>query len=174
MATSKRFTCWSAGFAAAGAAAWLLGGVLAGGWWANDAVASSALLDRAETVARNGKAEARITFARPVAYRRHAPPAQGQVVRIELDVPGGEGAERMPNEEYLRVPPMSGAPGYFVLHRPVADSDVAGAPLTITVQFDTPTEYVLRPGSDGRSLVFVLPINKEESADPKGTAARKQ
>lgn len=151
---------------------WLIAGLLAGWWWAGDAVAST-LLDHAETVAKNGAAEVRITFARPVHYRRHAPPHEGQIVRIELDAPGLEDPAPARNEEYLRVPPTAGVPGFFVLYRSVVGSDVPAAPLVLTVQFDAPTTYALRPGADGRSLILVIPTKRDVGAAPaKGTTAK--
>jgi hypothetical protein len=149
----------------------VIAGLLAGGWWASEAVAST-LLDHAETVAKNGAAEVRITFARPVAYRRHAPPGAGQIVRIELDAPGFDGSTPLLNEEYLRVPPTAGAPGFFVLYRPGRDQDAPTAPLVLTVQFDAPTRYMLRPAADGRSLVLVVPAKSSDSTAPAvdGTA----
>jgi hypothetical protein len=150
---------------ALGRAALLIAGLLAGGWWASDVIAST-LLDHAETVSKDGAAEVRITFARPVAYRRHAPPEAGQIVRIELDVPGFDASAPLPNEEYLRVPPTAGVPGFFVLYRPGRDNETPTAPLVLTVQFDAPTPYALRPGADGRSLVLVVPARRSDDTAP--------
>lgn len=152
-----------------GRGVWLVAGLLAGWGWAGG-VAASTLLDRAETVAANGATEVRITFARPIAYRRHAPAREGQIVRIELDAPGAE-RTRARDEEYLRVPPTAGAPGYFVLHRPAGDSDAPTAPFVLTVQFDAPTRYALRPGADGRSLILAIPAKRDGGAPATGAAA---
>lgn len=172
MATSRRGRCsLSRCLSSAGREACIVAGLVAGLWCASDAAASN-LIDHAETVGKNGAAEVRIIFARPVHYRRHAPPNEGQIVHIELDAPGLEGSAPVPNEEYVRVPPAAGVPGFFVLYRPVRDSDVPAAPLVLTVQFDAPTAYALRPGADGRSLILVVPPKRDGAAPTKGAARR--
>jgi hypothetical protein len=110
----------------------------------------SQILDRMEVSRINGVAEIRIGFSTQVQYLRHSPEAKGKVLNVFLRVIGSTGPEAEAPEETLRAPPTDIVPEFTVVYPRLGNAMV--------ITFSQETTWSVKPGSDGRSVVIIVPV----------------
>lgn len=96
----------------------------------------------------NGTAEIRISFAKQVRYLRHTPPGKGKVLNVFVEIPGQQESEIV--EETLVAPQTDLVPRFSIAYPKL------GSAMAIT--FDAETSWEVRPGSDSRSILVVVPV----------------
>lgn len=115
------------------------------------ALASAQVLDRIDAVPRGDKAEIVIHFMQKVLYVRHVPQKAGKAVRIYLRLTEALPAESPLAQETLHTPHVERVPDVTALF-PEQAADV------MLVSFPQKTNYTVRGGADGRSIVVTVPL----------------
>ena len=125
------------------------------------------------------RAEVHVHFAGQIRYLRHFPERKGDTLKIALDVVDPCIAEEILTQESRWLPPADWHVPVTVTFPDSIKRSSTGPALcqathhqvyvghTLAVKFGKESEYQVRPGSDGRSLVISVPLLKQpESAKP--------
>jgi hypothetical protein len=141
--------------------------LLAIGLMAAAGSAGAQLLDYIEANSDQGVTEYRLQFSIPIFYIKHFPPEVGKRVRIVLQSTAPGAWEQLDYVEYLSVPTPANAPPMTVGYTTVRDCFAATNPICLDIEFSKPVHYRIRPGTDGRSLLFTVLPSTEPADKPK-------
>lgn len=108
------------------------------------------VLDRLEINRINGVAEIRVGFGTQVQYLRHAPLAKGRVLNIFLRLVNSNVPEAELVEETIVAPKTDLVPPFSVAFPKLGNAMV--------LTFAQETSWEVRPASDGRSILIIVPV----------------
>ena len=130
--------------------------------------AQDVILDDVETATETEWAQIRINFTLPVNYVRHFPQEHGQLLQIFFTVAGIDSQNVSLREEIRNVSATPVMPATTITYEPPLSLNLQRDPSSISVRFDRPVNYDVRPGEDHRSIVIYLPIVPTDAkpADP--------
>ena len=117
-------------------------------------VARGQALDSVDIERRGNATEINVRFITYVQYLRHAPPDFGKSLRIYVQLTGGgvQPSDLIPlTKRFSRT----GETPQITVSFPESDN-------SLLITFDQPTKYAVRPGSDGRSIIVLLPAAAEK------------
>ena len=134
--------------------------------------AQDVILDDVETATETEWAQIRINFTLPVNYVRHFPQEHGQLLQIFFTVAGIDSQNVSLREEIRNVSATPVMPATTITYEPPLSLNLQRDPSSISVRFDRPVNYDVRPGEDHRSIVIYLPIVATD-ARPADTAKDK-
>jgi len=134
--------------------------------------AQDVILDDVETATETEWAQIRINFTLPVNYVRHFPQEHGQLLQIFFTVAGIDSQNVSLREEIRNVSATPVMPATTITYEPPLSLNLQRDPSLISVRFDRPVNYDVRPGEDHRSIVIYLPIVATD-ARPADTAKDK-
>ena len=120
--------------------------------------AQDVILDDVETATETEWAQIRINFTLPVNYVRHFPQEHGQLLQIFFTVAGIDSQNVSLREEIRNVSATPVMPATTITYEPPLSLNLQRDPSSISVRFDRPVNYDVRPGEDHRSIVIYLPI----------------
>jgi hypothetical protein len=120
--------------------------------------AQDVILDDVETATETEWVQIRIHFTLPVNYVRHFPQERGQLLQIFFTVAGIDSQNVSLREEIRNVPATPVMPATTITYDPPLSLNLQRDPSSISVRFDRPVNYDVRPGEDHRSIVIYLPI----------------
>lgn len=140
------------------------------------AAAGTRLMDDIELDGQNGSVRVKVSFTVPLNYLRHFPPEKGEILNVFLQPasPAGlrETVGHPATDEIRRSPRNALLPCFTVTY--VQPHDLQRDPVQLVFQFDRPVSYRLAPGTDGRSLVLVLPAQSNASGQPYDCKTKKK
>jgi hypothetical protein len=131
------------------------------------ATASAQLLDSIDTRIDQGVTEIRLQFSVPVQYLKHFPVDQGELVKLYLQSAGLEDTEPLRLTEFKRVRTTSDTLPFRVLYTTARNCFAVANPICLDIQFSHPVHFRIRPGTDGRSILFVVLPEAENPAPAK-------
>ena len=138
------------------------------------AVADARLMDDIELDGQNGSVRVKVSFTIPLSYLRHFPLAKGEILNVFLQ-PASPADVRETlghtTDEIRRSPRSPLLPCFTVTY--VQPRDAQRDPVQLVFQFDQPVSYRLEPGTDGRSLVLVVPAKPNASGQPYDCKTKK-
>ena len=120
--------------------------------------AQDVILDDVETATETEWAQIRINFTLPVNYVRHFPQEHGQLLQIFFTVAGIDSQNVSLREEIRNVSATPVMPATTITYEPPLSLNLQRDPSSISVRFERPVNYDVRPGEDHRSIVIYLPI----------------
>ena len=120
--------------------------------------AQDVILDDVETATETEWVQIRIHFTLPVNYVRHFPQERGQLLQIFFTVAGIDSQNVSLREEIRNVPATPVMPATTITYDPPLSLNLQRDPSSISVRFNRPVNYDVRPGEDHRSIVIYLPI----------------
>ena len=120
--------------------------------------AQDVILDDVETSVESEWARITIHFTLPVNYVRHFPQERGQLLQIFLTVAGIDSQNVSLREENRNISATPIMPATTITFEPPLSLNLQRDPSVISVRFDRPVNYDVRPGEDHRSIVIYLPI----------------
>ena len=136
--------------------------------------AATRLLDYIELDGQNGSVRVKVSFTIPLSYLRHFPPENGEILNVFLQ-PASPADVRETlghtTDEIRRSPRNPLLPCFTVTY--VQPRDAQRDPVQLVFQFDQPVSYRLEPGTDGRSLVLVVPAKPNASGQPYDCKTKK-
>ena len=106
-------------------------------------------LDAVDVQQRGANAEIIVRFATQILYLRHNPLEEGRSVRIYLRLVGIGLQESDLTPDSRRLAALGPAPA-ATIRFPEPDG-------AMSISFDQSTHFSVRPGSDGRSIVVLIP-----------------
>jgi len=118
--------------------------------WVGVASAHAGVFDRIDVTPRDSDAEIVIRFSNRVAYLRHVPQSNGKQVRVFFQILDRPQTGSTLTRETVRSPKTDGVPDVTVLYPELSDA--------MLVTFSRSTDYFVRPGDDGRSIIFTVPL----------------
>jgi hypothetical protein len=136
------------------------------------ASAQDVILDDVDTSVESEWARISIHFTLPVNYVRHFPQEHGQLLQIFFTVAGMDSQNISLREEIRNVSATPVMPATTITYEPPLSLNLQRDPSSITVRFDRPVNYAVRPGEDHRSIVIYLPIVPKDTK-PADTAKDK-
>lgn len=125
--------------------------------------AQDVILDDVETATETEWAQIRIHFTLPVNYVRHFPQERGQLLQIYFTVAGLDSQNVSLREEIRNISATPVMPATTITYEPPLSLNLQRDPSSLSVRFDHPVNYDVRPGEDHRSLVIYLPIVPAET-----------
>jgi len=134
--------------------------------------AQDVILDDVDTSVESEWARISIHFTLPVNYVRHFPQERGQLLQIFFTVTGMDSQNISLREEIRNVSATPVMPATTITYEPPLSLNLQRDPSSISVRFDRPVNYDVRPGEDHRSIVIYLPIVATD-ARPADTAKDK-
>lgn len=134
--------------------------------------AQDVILDDVETATEAEWVQIRIHFTLPVNYVRHFPQERGQLLQIFFTVAGIDSQNVSLREEIRNISATPVMPATTITYEPPLSLNLQRDPSSISVRFDRPVNYDVRPGEDHRSIVIYLPIVATD-AKPADTAKDK-
>ena len=134
--------------------------------------AQDVILDDVDTSVESEWARISIHFTLPVNYVRHFPQERGQLLQIFFTVAGIDSQNISLREEIRNVPATPVMPATIITYDPPLSLNLQRDPSSISVRFDRPVNYDVRPGEDHRSMVIYLPIVPTDTK-PAGAAPGK-
>ena len=134
--------------------------------------AQDVILDDVDTSVESEWARISIHFTLPVNYVRHFPQERGQLLQIFFTVTGMDSQNISLREEIRNVSATPVMPATTITYEPPLSLNLQRDPSSISVRFDRPVNYDVRPGEDHRSIVIYLPIAPTD-AKPADTAKDK-
>ena len=120
--------------------------------------AQDVILDDVDTTVESEWARISIHFTLPVNYVRHFPQEHGQLLQIFFTVAGIDSQNVSLREETRNVSATPVMPATTITYEPPLSLNLQRDPSSISVRFDRPVNYDVRPGEDHRSIVIYLPI----------------
>jgi hypothetical protein len=148
---------------------WLLIMMLATG---ATACAQDVILDDVDTSVESEWMQIRIRFTMPVNYVRHFPQERGQLLQIFFTIASLDTQNISLREEIRNIAATPAMPATTVTFAPPLSLNLRRDPSSLSIRFNRPVSYDVRPGEDNRSLVIYLPIVPVE-AKPSGAARNK-
>ncbi len=124
----------------------------------NTVLAQDVILDDVDTAVEPEWAQIRIRFTIPVNYVRHFPQERGQLLQIFFTVAGLDSQNMSLREEVRNISATPTMPGTILTYEPPLSLNLQRDPSSLSVRFDRPVNYDVRPGEDHRSIVIYLPI----------------
>src|SRR3989344_6333837 len=124
----------------------------------NIAHAQDVILDDVETSVESEWVRIRIHFTLPVNYVRHFPQERGQLLQIFFTIAGLDSQNISLREEIRTISATPVMPATTITFEPPLSLNLQRDPSSISVRFDRPVNYDVRPGEDHRSIVIYLPI----------------
>jgi hypothetical protein len=134
--------------------------------------AQDVILDDVETATETEWAQIRIHFTLPVNYVRHFPQERGQLLQIFFTVAGLDSQNISLREEIRNVSATPVMPATTITYDPPLSLNLQRDPSSLSVRFDRPVNYDVRPGEDHRSLVIYLPIVPTETKPTDATKSK--
>ena len=134
--------------------------------------AQDVILDDVDTSVESEWARISIHFTLPVNYVRHFPQEHGQLLQIFFTVAGMDSQNVSLREEIRNVSATPVMPATIITYEPPLSLNLQRDPSLISVRFDHPVNYDVRPGEDHRSIVIYLPIVPKDTK-PADTAKDK-
>ena len=134
--------------------------------------AQDVILDDVDTSVESEWARISIHFTLPVNYVRHFPQERGQLLQIFFTVAGLDSQTISLREEIRNVSATPVMPATTITYEPPLSLNLQRDPSSISVRFDRPVNYDVRPGEDHRSIVIYLPIVASDTK-PADTAKDK-
>lgn len=125
--------------------------------------AQDVILDDIDTAVESDWAQIRIRFTIPVNYVRHFPQEHGQLLQIFFTVAGLDSKNMSLREEVRNISATPVMPGTILTYEPPLSLNLQRDPSSLSVRFDRPVNYDVRPGEDHRSIVIYLPIVAAET-----------
>lgn len=129
----------------------------------NIARTQDTLIDDIETSVEPEWGRIRIRFTLPINYERHFPKEHGQLLQIFFTVGGIDSQRISISEEVRKVSATPVLPATTLTYEPPLSLNLQRDPSSLSVRFDRPVSFDVRPGEDSRSLVIYLPIAPRES-----------
>ena len=120
--------------------------------------AQDVILDDVDTSVESEWARISIHFTLPVNYVRHFPQERGQLLQIFFTIAGMDSKNVSLREEIRNVPATPVMPAATITFEPPLSLNLQRDPSSISVRFNRPVSYDVRPGEDHRSIVIYLPI----------------
>jgi hypothetical protein len=120
--------------------------------------AQDVILDDVDTSVESEWARISIHFTLPVNYVRHFPQEHGQLLQIFFTVAGIDSQNVSLREEIRNISATPVMPATTITYDPPLSLNLQRDPSSISVRFDRPVNYDVRPGEDHRSIVIYLPI----------------
>src|SRR3989344_2168424 len=120
--------------------------------------AQDVILDDVETATETEWAQIRIHFTLPVTYVRHFMQERGKLLQIFFTVAGIDSQNVSLREEIRNVSASPVMPATTITYEPPLSLNLQRDPSSISVRFERPVNYDVRPGEDHRSIVIYLPI----------------
>lgn len=133
-------------------------------------VRADLLLDAIDTRVDQGITEIRLQFSLPVQYLKHFPVEEGELVKLYLQSAALEGSEPLTLTEYKQARTKSDTLPFRVLYTTVRNCFAVSNPICLDIQFNHPVRYRIRPGTDGRSILFL--VMPEAGNPPPATPKR--
>ncbi len=127
-------------------------------------LAEAQVIDRVDLQRSGKEVEIAIRFTAPAQYLQHAPLDFGKSLRIYARLTRASEQQPEVGKETTRLPATDLIPR-FTLTYPEADG-------ALSIDFDTPTQFAVRNGSDGKSIIVrvpVLPNAQDWAVQMKGT-----
>lgn len=140
------------------------------------ATAGTRLMDDIELDEQNGSVRVKVSFTIPLSYLRHFPPEKGELLSVFLQPASPADVRETlghPAQDEIRRSPRSPLLPCFTITY-VQPRDAQRDPVHLVFQFDQPVSYRLEPGTDGRSLVLVVPARPNESGQPYDCKTKKK
>jgi len=134
--------------------------------------AQDVILDDVDTSVESEWARISIHFTLPVNYVRHFPQERGQLLQIFFTVAGMDSQNISLRDEIRNISATPVMPATTITYEPPLSLNLQRDPSSISVRFDRPVNYDVRPGEDHRSIVIYLPIVPKD-AKPADTAKDK-
>lgn len=131
--------------------------------------AQDVILDDVETAAETEWTQIRIHFTLPVNYVRHFPQERGQLLQIFFTIAGIDSQNVSLREEVRNISATPVMPATIITYEPPLSLNLQRDPSSLSVRFDRPVNYDVRPGEDHRSLVIYLPIVPAETKPASAT-----
>jgi len=125
--------------------------------------AQDVILDDVETSVEPEWAQIRIHFTLPINYVRHAPQEHGQWLQIFFTVAGLDSQNVSLREEVRNISATPTMPATILTYEPPLSLNLQRDPSSLSLRFNRPVSYDVRPGDDHRSLVIYLPITPAET-----------
>lgn len=120
--------------------------------------AQDVILDDVDTSVESEWARISIHFTLPVNYVRHFPQERGQLLQIFFTIAGLDSQNISLREEIRNISATPVMPATTITYDPPLSLNLQRDPSSISVRFDRPVNYDVRPGEDHRSIVIYLPI----------------
>ena len=120
--------------------------------------AQDLILDDVETAVDPEWVQIRVNFTMPVNYMRHFPEEHGQLLQIFFTIVGMDSQNVSLREEVRNVSATPVMPATTITFDPPLSLKLRRDSSTLSVRFDRPVNYDVRPGDDHRSIVIYLPI----------------
>jgi len=120
--------------------------------------AQDVILDDVDTSVESEWARISIHFTLPVNYVRHFPQERGQLLQIFFTVAGIDSQNISLRDEIRNISATPVMPATTITYEPPLSLNLQRDPSSISVRFDRPINYDVRPGEDHRSIVIYLPI----------------
>jgi len=134
--------------------------------------AQDVILDDVDTSVESEWARISIHFTLPVNYVRHFPQERGQLLQIFFTVAGIDSQNISLRDEIRNISATPVMPATTITYEPPLSLNLQRDPSSISVRFDRPVNYDVRPGEDHRSMVIYLPIVPTDTK-PAGTTPGK-
>lgn len=124
--------------------------------------AQAQVFDRIDVAVGEREAEIVIRFSSRIQYLRHGPQGEVKETRVFLRLlTSGVGEDQL-MQDTVRSPAVAGVPVVTAIFPELRNG--------MLVTFSRPTNYALKPGADGRSIVLtvpLLPVPKDKAVEPK-------
>ena len=130
--------------------------------------AQDVILDDVDTAVESGWMRIGIHFTLPVNYVRHFPQERGQLLEIFFTVAGLGTQEISLRDETRKVSATPVMPGTTITYKPPLSLNLQHDPSSLSVRFDRPVNYDVRPGDDHRSIAIYMPISPVETKPAAG------
>ena len=120
--------------------------------------AQDVILDDVDTSVESEWARISIHFTLPVNYVRHFPQERGQLLQIFFTIAGLDSQNVSLREEIRNISATPVMPATTITYEPPLSLNLQRDPSSLSVRFNRPVNYDVRPGEDHRSIVIYLPI----------------
>jgi len=114
------------------------------------AQASAGVIDGVEIGRLGGLAQITVRFTTEIQYLRHAPDREGRQLRIFFRVTKPGFAENDLMQEVRPSPPSELVPPFTLTYPELVNA--------MLISFARPTNFLVRPGNDSRSMVILVPL----------------
>lgn len=127
------------------------------------AAAGADVIDRVDVIQGDLKAKFVIQFSQKILYLRHAPLHEGKNLRIFIRLMDSNLHETDLAQESVRSPKTDRVPDMSILYPELING--------MLVTFSEKTQYSVRPGPDGQSIIITVPLLPEPINKPLATSA---
>ena len=138
----------------------------------NFARAQDLILEDVDTSVESEWARIRIHFTLPVNYVRHFPQERGQLLQIFFTIGGMASEDMSLREERRNVSATPVLPATIITYEPPPSLNLQRDPSSVSVRFDRPVNYDVRPGEDHRSIVIYIPIAPAQTKPANAAPAK--